>query len=109
MPIIVAAFVIAACLRVAQGSATVALTTTAALMASIIEQATGLSALDHCFIVIAIAGGSTVWSHFNDSGFWRVSWMLEMDEKRTLKTWIVMEALLGSIAFLIVLLLSVIL
>ncbi|MFB9136360.1 GntP family permease [Vibrio sp. AK197] len=107
MPVIVAAFVISTCLRVAQGSATVALTTTAALMAPIVSQTTGLSELDLCFIVIAIAGGATVLSHFNDSGFWLVSRLLEMDEKTTLKTWTVMETLLGTIAFTIVAVLSI--
>lgn len=109
MPVIVAAFVISTCLRVAQGSATVALTTTAALMAPIVAQTAGLSELDLCFIVIAIAGGATVLSHFNDSGFWLVSRLLNMDEKTTLKTWTVMETLLGSIAFAIVAILSYIL
>ncbi|WP_076415370.1 GntP family permease [Shewanella sp. UCD-KL12] len=109
MPVILAAFVIATCLRVAQGSATVALTTTAALIAPVVAATTGLSELDLCFIVIAIAGGATVLSHFNDSGFWLVSRLLEMDEKTTLKTWTVMETLLGSIAFIIVALLSMLL
>lgn len=106
MPIIVAAFVISACLRVAQGSATVALTTTAALISPIVIATAGLSEFDLCFIVIAIAGGATVLSHFNDSGFWLVSRLFKMDEKTTLRTWTVMETLLGSIAFLIVLVLS---
>jgi GntP family gluconate:H+ symporter len=106
MPVIVAAFVIATCLRVAQGSATVALTTTAALISPMVAAKVGLSSLDLCFIVIAIAGGATVLSHFNDSGFWLVSRLLGMDEKTTLKTWTVMETLLGSIAFLIVWVLS---
>lgn len=102
MPVIVAAFVIATCLRVAQGSATVALTTTAALIAPTVAATTGLSELDLCFIVIAIASGATVLSHFNDSGFWLVGRLMEMDEKTTLKTWTVMETLLGTIAFVIV-------
>jgi len=106
MPVIVAAFVISTCLRVAQGSATVALTTTAALISPMVAATVGLSSLDLCFIVIAIAGGATVLSHFNDSGFWLVSRLLGMDEKTTLRTWTVMETLLGSIAFLIVLVLS---
>ncbi|MGL4474167.1 MAG: GntP family permease [Shewanella sp.] len=109
MPVIVAAFVIATCLRVAQGSATVALTTTAALIAPVVAVTTGLSDLDLCFIVIAIASGATVLSHFNDSGFWLVSRLLEMDEKTTLKTWTVMETLLGTIAFIIVAALSFVL
>ena len=100
MPVIVAAFVISTALRVAQGSATVALTTTAALVAPMVQATTGISQLDLCFIVIAIAGGATVLSHVNDSGFWLVGRFLEMDEKTTLKTWTVMETLLGSLAFL---------
>ena len=106
LPVIVAAFVISVCLRVAQGSATVALTTTAALIAPVVTQVPGLSAVDLCCIVIAIAGGATVLSHFNDSGFWLVSRLLQMDEKTTLKTWTVMETLLGTIAFMLALLLS---
>ncbi|MDE1515519.1 MULTISPECIES: GntP family permease [Vibrio] len=109
MPIVIAAFVISTCLRVAQGSATVALTTTAALIAPTVAATTGLSEFDLCFIVISIAGGATVLSHFNDSGFWLVSRLMEMDEKTTLKTWTVMETLLGGIAFLIVATLSFIL
>ncbi|GAA5191890.1 GntP family permease [Ferrimonas gelatinilytica] len=109
MPIILAAFIISTLLRVAQGSATVALTTTAALLSPTVAAMTGLSQLDLCFIVIAIAGGATVLSHFNDSGFWLVSRFLQMDEKTTLKTWTVMETLLGGIAFLIVALASMVL
>ncbi|NLS14456.1 GntP family permease [Vibrio sp. SM6] len=109
MPVIVAAFVIATCLRVAQGSATVALTTAAALIAPMVAATPGLSQFDLCFIVIAIAGGATVLSHFNDSGFWLVSRLLDMDEKTTLKTWTVMETLLGGIAFIIAALLSIVL
>lgn len=101
MPVILAAFVISTALRVAQGSATVALTTTAALVAPMVQATPGLSQFDLCFIVIAIAGGATVLSHVNDSGFWLVGRFLEMDEKTTLKTWTVMETLLGTIAFLL--------
>ncbi|MCH7373408.1 MULTISPECIES: GntP family permease [Aeromonas] len=106
MPVILAAFLVSTALRVAQGSATVALTTTAALMAPMVAATPGLSELDLTFIVIAIAGGATVLSHFNDSGFWLVGRFLNMDVKTTLKTWTVMETLLGTIAFLIVALAS---
>lgn len=109
LPVIVAAFVISAALRVAQGSATVALTTAAALMAPTVAATPGLSEFDLCFIVVAIAGGATVLSHVNDSGFWLVGRFLEMDEKTTLKTWTVMETLLGGIAFLLALIGSLIL
>lgn len=99
MPVIVAAFIIALALRVAQGSATVALTTASALIAPTVAATTGLSAFDLCFIVIAIASGATAFSHVNDSGFWLVSRFLEMDTKTTLKTWTVMETLIGFVGF----------
>ena len=99
MPIIVAAFIISLALRIAQGSATVALTTTSALIAPTVAAATGLSSFDLCFIVIASASGATAFSHVNDSGFWLVSRFLEMDTKTTLKTWTVMETLIGFVGF----------
>ena len=106
LPVIVAAFVISVLLRVAQGSATVALTTAAGLMAPVVEATDGLSSVDLALIVLAIAGGATVLSHVNDSGFWLVSRFFRMDEKTTLKTWTVMETLLGTIGFLFALVLS---
>ncbi|CAM3904511.1 GntP family permease [Janibacter anophelis] len=99
LPVIIAAFVVSAALRVAQGSATVALTTAAGLMAPTIEASSGLSSIDLVLVVIAIAGGATVLSHVNDSGFWLVGRFLGMDEKTTLKTWTVMETLIGVIGF----------
>lgn len=109
LPVIVAAFVVSTALRVAQGSATVALTTTAGLMAPTVAATSGLSSLDLCFIVIAIASGATVLSHVNDSGFWLVGRFLGMDEKTTLKTWTVMETILGTVGFLIAFALSLVL
>jgi len=101
LPLIVAAFVIATGLRVAQGSATVALTTAAGLIAPAVEATAGLNQVDLVALVIAIAAGATVLSHVNDSGFWLVSRFFEMDEKTTLKTWTVMETTLGTTAFAI--------
>ncbi len=101
LPIIVAAFLIATALRVAQGSATVALTTAAGLIAPAVTATDGLSELHLSLIVMAIAAGATVLSHVNDSGFWLVSRFFRMDEKTTLKTWTVMETTLGTTAFLI--------
>ena len=109
LPVIVAAFVISVLLRVAQGSATVALTTAAGLIAPVVEASSGLSGADLALIVIAIAGGATVLSHVNDSGFWLVSRFFAIDEATTLKTWTVMETLLGTIGFVLALLLSLVL
>ncbi|KRF32457.1 GntP family permease [Nocardioides sp. Soil805] len=96
LPLLLQAFLIATALRVAQGSATVALTTTAGLIAS---QASGYDDLHIALLVVAIAAGATVLSHVNDSGFWLVSRFFGMDEKTTLKTWTVMETTLGVSAF----------
>ncbi len=109
LPVIVAAFVISVLLRVAQGSATVALTTAAGLMAPVVEATDGLSSVDLALVVIAIAGGATVLSHVNDSGFWLVSRFFRMDEKTTLTTWTVMETLLGTLGFVFALVLSLVL
>ncbi|WP_332643061.1 GntP family permease [Aeromicrobium sp.] len=98
IPLLLQAFLIATALRVAQGSATVALTTAAGLIAS---QADGLGDLRIALLVTAIAAGATALSHVNDSGFWLVSRFFGMDEKTTLKTWTVMETTLGLSAFAI--------
>ena len=96
MPLLLQAFVIATVLRVAVGSATVALTTAAGLVAS---QAADLSSVEGALVVAAIAAGSVMLSHVNDSGFWLVSRFFGMDEKTTLKTWTVMETTLGLTGF----------
>ena len=44
---------------------------------------------------LAICGGATALSHVNDAGFWMCSSFLEIDEKTTLKSWTVMETLIG--------------
>ena len=98
LPLLVQAFVIATLLRVAQGSATVALTTTSGLISAQVL-AGGYGDVQIAALVIAIAAGATVLSHVNDSGFWLVSRFFEMDEKTTLKTWTVMETTLGLSAF----------
>ncbi|ARQ70518.1 GntP family permease [Streptomyces marincola] len=100
MSLIVQAFLISALLRVAQGSATVALTTAAGLIAGPVANA-GLGDFQIALLVIAVAAGATVLSHVNDSGFWLVSRFFGMDEKTTLKTWTVMETTLGLSAFLV--------
>jgi len=102
LPLVVSAFVIATLLRVAQGSATVALTTTAGLL-STAAAAGDLSSTDLVAMVLAIAAGATVLSHVNDSGFWLVSRFFGMDVKTTLRTWTVMETTLGLSIFVLAL------
>lgn len=91
-------FLIATLLRVAQGSATVALTTTAGFLATAVDQAR-LGDLQTAVLVVAVAAGATVLSHVNDSGFWLVSRFFGMDERTTLKTWTAMQTAVGCTAF----------
>ena len=98
LPLVISAFVIATLLRVAQGSATVALTTTAGLLSAGAASA-DLSSVDLVAMVLAIAAGATVLSHVNDSGFWLVSRFFGMDVKTTLRTWTLMETTLGLSIF----------
>ncbi|MFI9486703.1 GntP family permease [Promicromonospora sp. NPDC052451] len=100
LPLLLQAFVISTVLRVAQGSATVALTTTAGLISAQVA-AEGLSDLRITLLVFAVAAGATVLSHVNDSGFWLVSRFFGMDVRTTLKTWTVLETTLGLVVFLL--------
>jgi GntP family gluconate:H+ symporter len=102
LPLIVSAFVIATILRVAQGSATVALTTTAGLLSAAVADADP-SSLQLVALVLAIAAGATVLSHVNDSGFWLVGRFFGMDVKTTLRTWTVLETTLGVTIFVLAL------
>jgi GntP family gluconate:H+ symporter len=98
LPLIVAAFLIATALRVAQGSATVALTTAAGLVQPIVA-GTDYNAVELAAVVLAMSAGSVMASHVNDSGFWLVGRFLGMDVKTTLKTWTVMETAIGLMGF----------
>lgn len=94
LPLILVAFLIAALVRASVGAAVVAMTMAAGIMASMPAVA-ALSPLGLAAMVCAITGGATAFSHVNDSGFWLVSSMLEIDEKTTLKSWTVMETIIG--------------
>ncbi|MBQ8061156.1 MAG: gluconate transporter [Bacteroidales bacterium] len=105
LPIVIVAFVVAALVRISVGSATVAMTMAAGIISAMPEIA-GLSPVHLACITASIAGGATVCSHFNDSGFWLVKSLVGMDEKTTLKTWTMMETLVGCTGFLVALVIS---
>ena len=100
VPLILACFLISIILRIAQGSATVALVTTAGLMAPAVADA-GLNEFQIAAIVLATAAGSVAVSHVNDSGFWLVGRLMGMDVATTLKTWTVMETAIAVVGFAI--------
>ena len=101
LPIIVAGFIIAAVVRVAQGSATVALTTAAAIVQPVVLGSADFNQVEVVAIVLALAAGSVFAGHVNDSGFWLVSRFFGMDVKTTLKVWTVGQALVGVCGFII--------
>lgn len=105
LPIVVVAFMIALAVRISVGSATVAMTMAAGIVASMPAVAS-LSPLYLACVVMAIAGGSTAFSHFNDSGFWLVKSLCKLDEKTTFKTWTMMETIVGVTGFLVALVIS---
>ena len=100
LPVIVAGFLIATILRVAQGSATVALITTAGLIQPAVASG-DFTAVQLAAIVLAVAAGSVMASHVNDSGFWLVGRFFGMDVRTTLRTWTVMETIIGTMGFAI--------
>ncbi|UCQ38021.1 gluconate transporter [Edwardsiella piscicida] len=95
LPIAVACFVLAAAVRVIQGSATVACLTTVGLVLPVIGEL-GYSGAQLAALSVCIAGGSIVLSHVNDSGFWLYGKFTGATEAQTLKTWSVMETILGT-------------
>lgn len=102
LPIIVAAYIIAVVIRLAQGSATVALVTAAGLAAPAVI-AGDFNPVQIAAITLATAAGSVFAGHVNDSGFWLVGRLMGMDVKTTLKTWTVQQAIESVFAFALVL------
>ncbi|XXQ68708.1 GntP family permease [Neisseriaceae bacterium B1] len=100
VPVLFGCFLVALVLRIAQGSATVALTTAAALMAPAVAAA-GYNEWQLAGVVLATAAGSVAASHVNDSGFWLVGRLLNMDASTTLKTWTVNQTLIAVIGFVL--------
>lgn len=94
-PLIVA-YIIAACLRIAQGSATVAIITAAGILAPIVKALPGYSPE---MLVMATAAGGTVLSHVNDAGFWMVKEYFGMSVPDTLRSWTVMKVLTSLLGF----------
>ena len=105
LPPIALAYILALLIRVSQGSATVAMITSAGIISPLL-MSFDLSEPHKALIVIAIASGATTASHVNDSGFWLVGKYLGMTEKQTLQSWTVMETIISVVGFSLALLLS---
>lgn len=105
LPVIVLAWLISLVLRVAQGSATVAIVATAGIVAPLL--AGGDYSQPHIALVImAISAGSIFASHVNDGGFWIVAKYFGISERDTLKSWTVLESVLSVAGFAVAALVS---
>ena len=93
---LVLAFLIAGLIRIATGSATVALTTAAGIVSPVVA---GMTDVNLELLVIATGAGSLMFSHVNDAGFWMVKEYLGLSVPETFKTWTVLETILSFVAF----------
>lgn len=97
---LVVAYLVAAAMRVAQGSATVAIITAAGIVAPLVKNLTGYRPE---MIVLAVCCGGTVLSHVNDAGFWIVNEYFGMAVPQTLKSWTAMKVICSVFGFALVL------
>ncbi|MET9557326.1 gluconate:H+ symporter [Streptomyces sp. NPDC006645] len=107
LPVILLAWLISVVLRVAQGSATVAIVTTAGIVVPLVE-GQGMSQAHLALIIMAISAGSIFASHVNDGGFWMVAKYFGISERDTLKSWTVLETVLSVAGFVVAALLSLV-
>ena len=106
LPLILIAFFIAILVRASVGSSIVAMTMASGIMATM-PAVMDTSMLYRAAMCCAICGGATALSHVNDAGFWLVGTFLEIDEKTTLKSWTIMETLIGVTALIVSLVISI--
>lgn len=100
-------FGIAALLKVAQGSSTVAMITTSAMLATM-NTNSDLLGFDPVYLATAIGAGSLIGSWMNDSGFWIFCKMSGLTEEEALKSWTPLLLVLGSTSLAMTILLSII-
>jgi len=102
IPALLLGWLIAVCIRLATGSATVATISAAGLVAPL---AADMSTAQTALLVLAVGAGSLFFSHVNDAGFWLVKEYFGMDIGQTLKSWSVMETVISVVSLVFLLLL----
>ena len=98
-PLLVA-YLVAAGLRMAQGSATVAIITAAGIVAPLVK---GIPGYTPEMLVLALCAGGTILSHVNDSGFWVVNEYFGMTVPQTLRSWTAMKVITSLVGIAIIL------
>lgn len=106
LPVLVLSYLISLVLRVAQGSATVAIVTTAGIVAPLLSAGHHSQAFV-ALVIMAISAGSIFASHVNDGGFWMVAKYFGISERDTLKSWTVLESVLSLAGFAVAAVLSI--
>jgi GntP family gluconate:H+ symporter len=97
MPLLLMAWLLAALMRLAVGSSTVAMSTAAGIVAPIAAHVAGVHPE---LLAIATGAGSLIFSHVNDGGFWLVKSYFNMSVEQTLKTWSVCETIISVVALI---------
>lgn len=92
-------YLVAAAMRMAQGSATVAIITAAGIVAPIVK---GIPGYSPDMLVLALCCGGTAFSHVNDSGFWLVNQYFGMTVPQTLKSWTAMKVVSSLVGLAVV-------
>ncbi|EMD0958995.1 gluconate:H+ symporter [Acinetobacter baumannii] len=100
-------WLVAALIRLATGSATVAMATACSIVAPI-AAAAGVVVRPE-LLVLATGSGSLIFSHVNDAGFWLIKEYFGMTVGQTLKTWSVLETIISVLGLSFTLLLSAVL
>lgn len=99
--VLLLAYLVTVLVRIMQGSATVAMLTGAGIVAAVLP-GIDLSMPEKTFIMMAIAAGSIVLSHVNDSGFWLVNRMLNQSVQQTLKSWTILSTVISVTSFALI-------
>jgi GntP family gluconate:H+ symporter len=104
LPLLFLAFAVACLLKFAQGSSTTAMIVTSGMIVAMIDP--GRLAFHPVYLALAIGGGSLVGVWMNDSGFWIVAKMGGLTETQALRTYTPVAAIVGTVAFLLSVLLA---
>ncbi|MBS1088080.1 GntT/GntP/DsdX family permease [Gluconobacter wancherniae] len=92
MPLLILAWMLAAIVRIACGSATVAMATASGIVAPILASSTGVSPE---LMVLVTGAGSVAFGPMNDAGFWQIKEYLGLTVPQTIKTWSALETLIA--------------
>ncbi len=92
VPLLILAWLLAAMIRLATGSSTVAMSTAAGIIAPIAAHATNVHPE---LLAISTGAGALIFSHVNDGGFWLVKEYFGMSVPQTMKTWSICETIIA--------------